>query len=274
MTGSSSPPRDDEGTGPTRPSRRGGSRVLIVSMVVSAVIHAGVVMLYPVLVRRTTPDSTTARDQAVPTRFRATEVVRLAEAPEEPEEAPPAEPPEPEPEPEPEEEEEAPVASPEEEPSAPEAEEPSAAERLRPSEADPRIWRPVSPRRAELTDEERARIRIYGKLQAWNDSVAAGAELGPNTDWTFTDDEGRRWGLSPGKLHLGGLTLPMPAFWGAGSGSGDLQDALEREWELRDIESAANRALVREILKDRAEAIRERKDRERRERADTTGGGG
>lgn len=277
MTGSSTfPPQDDEAEGRLRPGPgRVGPRVLVVSLAVSAAIHLALVLLYPVLMARARPEAASAGERESTRPFRATRAVRLAEAPAEPEEeAPPPEEPEPEVTPAPEPPEE-PTTFPEGGPPEGSAEEaPTAAERLRPGEADPRIWRPVSPERSELSDEERARLFLYGKLEALNDSLAAASELGPNLDWTYTDDEGRRWGISPGALHLGGLTIPIPSFWGGGAGAGNAQDALRRQWEWSDIEAGAARARVRETLDERAKAIRERKDRERKEKVDTTGGRG
>ena len=57
------------------------------------------------------------------------------------------------------------------------------------------------------------RLRFLARLEVLNDSAAAAAEAAAEaTDWTYTDEEGRRWGISPGKLHLGDLTLPLPSF--------------------------------------------------------------
>ncbi|CAN5822868.1 hypothetical protein BH23GEM6_BH23GEM6_26650 [soil metagenome] len=39
---------------------------------------------------------------------------------------------------------------------------------------------------------------------------AGGERARRSTDRTRTDASGRRWGASPGKIHLGGVTLPAP----------------------------------------------------------------
>lgn len=276
MTGSSASPQDDETEGRLRAGPRGDSRVLLISLAISAAIHFAAVLLYPVLMGRVRPETRAPGERAPARVFRATRAVRLVEIRGEPEgPAPAEETPEPESKPASERAEE-PATFPEEGPQgeAPEEPGPTAAERLRPGEGDPRIWRPVSPERTRLTDEERAELLLYGRLQALNDSLAAEGELGPNVDWTFTDGQGRRWGVSPGAIHLGGLTLPLPVFWGGGAGAGDAQEALRRQWEWSDIEAGAARASVRETLEERAKAIRERKDRERKQTGDTTGRGG
>ena len=60
------------------------------------------------------------------------------------------------------------------------------------------------PEAFELTDAEFMQLQLAGRLEEWSDSVAlALAAENALTDWTTTDDQGRRWGISPGQLHLG-----------------------------------------------------------------------
>jgi hypothetical protein len=87
-------------------------------------------------------------------------------------------------------------------------------------------------------------------------------------DWTFTDGEGKRWGVSPAGIHLGDLTLPVPGF-GPASARRDEIDARLREWT--EIQDQAERARILDMFEERIEAIRQRRDGERR---DTTSSGG
>jgi len=143
----------------------------------------------------------------------------------------------------------------------------SAAERLRPNLTDRRLWAPLPAEFRELTLEQREELALAGRLAEWYDSVsAAAAAEAAWTDWTFTDGDGNRWGISQGQLHLGGLTLPLPSF-GAAPGA-----ARERAWVWDEIARQGASVAVQQTVRERMEAIRERRDRERAaERADTTG---
>jgi hypothetical protein len=124
----------------------------------------------------------------------------------------------------------------------------------------------VDPNLTDLTEEQVYRLRLIAALEAMGDSAAAAEERARAAlDWTHTDSEGRKWGVSPGKLHLGDITIPFPFSLSAPPSSG----AQQRIWEWDEIEAGAARGMIRQTLKERAEAIRRRKDAERR--ADTTG---
>ena len=130
-----------------------------------------------------------------------------------------------------------------------------AVEALRPRLLDPRL-RPGN-LDALRTDHERAALRAYARIHALNDSILAEIERGQRgTDWTWTDEEGRRWGLSPGKLHLGGVEIPLPAF-------SPTADQRERYREWAEIRAQADQGAIDETFVDRVEAIRERRDAER-----------
>lgn len=131
---------------------------------------------------------------------------------------------------------------------------------------DPRLWRDHGP--AYLlppeTAEEAIMRGLLPRLALFNDSVAAEADHARrSTDWTFTDSEGRRWGISPEGIHLGSITLPQSEFNPDESMRREVQAAL-REWsEIRD---QAYRAGLDETFEERVRAIRERVERERAER--------
>ena len=80
-------------------------------------------------------------------------------------------------------------------------------------------------------------------------------------DWTYTDDDGKRWGVSPGRIHLGDITLPLP--FGFGTAVGKRDEVNDLLWQWDELYRQGVRAEVAETWRDRAEAIRMRRDRER-----------
>lgn len=191
-------------------------------------------------------------------------VVQLAEPTEREPDVPDL--PEPEEEPEPTPEGAAPVV--EAEASRAEPDTLTAADRLAPRVVDPRLWQPMVliPRDPTIEDVE---ARVGAAVEMLSDSALAAAEAAIRArDWTVEDASGGRWGISPGKLHLGELTLPLP-IWFAVDPEADA--ASRRWWEL---DRQADRARILDSFEDRVRAIRERRDREREERRNAEGGGG
>jgi hypothetical protein len=119
----------------------------------------------------------------------------------------------------------------------------------------------------QVSEEWLARLRIIWIIEELNDSTTrAAAAAAAGQDWTYTDDEGKKWGISAGQLHLGDVTLPLPMFtsrWGT--------DAYRRAQEDAEILRGALQSATWETLEERARAIRERRDRER---ADSAAAGG
>jgi len=260
----SEPPRRETLSLTRRRARR--YRIAISSgLIASVLLHLLMVRLSPLLVRYLEGDvgffDMPPPILVEPEGMRAIDV-RIVEAP--PVEVEPA--PEPVPEPvEPEEEEG------EREPSV------TGAERLRPRVGDWRLWVLARPtRRTDLTPEERSRMleaRLHAMLEAYDDSIAAElARQAEAMDWTV-GEEGNKWGVSPGKIHLGPVTLPLPLYIGPGR---------ESEQMLRDygeIQRQAGEGALRDAQKDRIKAIREREQKAREEarekaKKDTTGTGG
>jgi len=151
-----------------------------------------------------------------------------------------------------------------------------ASEALRVVSSDSRLWRKAAPDAFALTDAEYMALELAGRLEIWSDSVALAPEAEyALTDWTTTDSQGRRWGFTPGQIHLGGITLPLPFYFGGNSWQRDQWD--RRAWEEMDILNGANTQAVRSSWSERAEAIRRRQDRNRNRNdaaADPTGGSG
>ena len=127
---------------------------------------------------------------------------------------------------------------------------------------------PVLFGRPELTPPtgiETVRERVAGTLKTYNDSVSAAlAAAEKATDWTVKDKDGKRWGVSPGKLHLGDITLPLPLAFNTPPGRRDEVAARNRSYN--EIENQAMRAQLKDSFEERVKAIRDRKDRERAEK--------
>lgn len=150
---------------------------------------------------------------------------------------------------------------------------PTAAERLRPHLDDPRIWAAVDSVLTRLTLEERLQLELSGRIEELGDSLsAAEAAQRALTDWTFTDKNGKKWGVRDGKLILGDFAVPIPFSFGTPVGR---RDAIMRaQWEWQEIQRGAAAGAVRDSWKERAKAIRERRDKERaKAKPDTTGVG-
>lgn len=147
---------------------------------------------------------------------------------------------------------------------------PTVAERLWPRLADPRIWVPMDPELTELTDLERAEILLRGQLESWNDSVAVAIAMRERAvDWTYTDDDGRRWGLSEGRLHLGDYSIPLPFVFQPPPGR--RQEMNRRQWEIDELIRGASGAVIRETWAERAREIRRRMEEERGNRREDGG---
>ncbi len=227
-------------------------------LIVSVLFHILVVRLSPLIIRYMEPVGFPPPPivTAQPEGMRAIEF-RITETPQVE--------PEPVPEPEPEPEEPAPEVT--EGVTEPRL---TAAERLRPRIGDWRLWlvTPFVRNRPDLTPEQRAeavRQRLYAMLEAYDDSVAAEIiRQAEAMDWTV-GEEGNKWGVSPGRIHLGPITLPLPFYVGPGR---------EAEGMLRDydaIQRQAGQAAIDETFDDRREAIREREEKAREEaKRDTT----
>jgi hypothetical protein len=144
----------------------------------------------------------------------------------------------------------------------------TAADRLAPRVVDPRLWRPmvILPRDPTIEDVE---ARVAAAIELLSDSALAEAEAAIRArDWTLEDGSGGRWGISPGQIHLGSLTLPLPIFIPLDvEGDQDLQ----RWYEL---DQALDRTRVLDTIEDRVRAIRERRERERAEARETAENGG
>lgn len=255
-----------------RASRGRPTRVTVVAFAISAVVHLLLVIAYPLLFGPP-PAGPSEPPASSETPVQGLRVVDLIESDATPDVQRPDEPvesttpvpvvPGPRAAPEP-----APRAA------APSERPRTAAEEVRPRAFDPRLTEPLPPELTEVSEERMAQLRLLWRIEELADSMAAASEAaGRGTDWTYTDGEGRKWGISPGKLHLGDITLPLPSFSAPAN-----SEALRRVMEDAELRSQLSRALAAESREERAKAMRERIDREREEarnkaRPDTTRGG-
>lgn len=144
---------------------------------------------------------------------------------------------------------------------------PAARDALRPGFRDGRLY--VDPRaiRVERAPDRHALYmeHLQARIDALNDSTYG---RGPDTDWTHTDAEGRRWGISPEGLHLGGLTIPRELLPLPRSTGRNAEQEAERE-------RARQREEIIRQEDDRArEEARERSRKAAEERRRRGGGGG
>lgn len=140
---------------------------------------------------------------------------------------------------------------------------PTVGERISPRLGDRRLFaetpEALPPRPDPLTV---ARDRVADQLAAFNDSAAATAAAAERaTDWTVKDGSGGRWGVSPGKIHLGGITLPLPIGFAPPPGRRD--EFAERNRRFGDIQSQRGNETTRATAEERIKAIRERADAQR-----------
>ncbi|MFW5950826.1 MAG: hypothetical protein ACOCVZ_01780 [Gemmatimonadota bacterium] len=143
----------------------------------------------------------------------------------------------------------------------------TAADRLAPRVVDPRLWRPMVLIPREPTFED-VQARIAEAVELLSDSALADAEAAVRArDWTVEDAKGGKWGISPGKLHLGSLTLPLPIWFPE-----DPEARAEQElWY--ELDRQLERSMILESFEDRVRAIRERRERERAEAKGASNGG-
>jgi len=271
------PPEPADATPPDRIHPQVRYRgVFRISLGVSALLHLVAIAIYPSFFSGIPEANTPFGGFVQPLSPPGTELVNLVELPDDPD---PDTPPPPEDEPEP----EAPTLSPDARPSgilAPPGFEdlqpppgPTAAERIRPKGEDLRYWAPVDPELTALTREEFMRLQLIAELETLNDSAALAAELERlGTDWTYTDDEGKKWGVSPGKVHLGDLTIPLP--FGFGQSAWQRERGQDRLWAWEEIERGAATGELLRSWKSRDEAIRARRNAERKPDTTRVGGGG
>ena len=140
----------------------------------------------------------------------------------------------------------------------------SAVERLRLGAGDPRLWQPIDPSLVEPTAAQVHWVRLATLIAEGNDSALAEAQaLADATDWTYTDEDGKRWGLSPGMIHLGDISIPLP--FGFGAPYDYNGERAELAFRMNDIQRAAGSLAARQSWRERVEAMRKRREERRAE---------
>lgn len=141
----------------------------------------------------------------------------------------------------------------------------SVRDRLRYHLNTPQVWRPPSEEivDAEPTRQEIVERRIAAQLGEFNDSVAAEAAAAERAnDWTVKDANGGRWGVSPGAIHLGSVTIPLgDSRFAVAPGRREEFAGRIRTWN--ELQDQAVREEAKGEFKDRVKAIEERMSRER-----------
>jgi hypothetical protein len=134
---------------------------------------------------------------------------------------------------------------------------------------DPRQWYPIPKSQAQRTDSA-----IQAIIFAYNDSVARASGGRAPGDWTF-EKGGGKWGVDGSKIYLGKFAIPSAVLAALplriqGNPGERLNDRLVGTHAGEVAEHAASQYHDIEF-KDAVKRIRERKDRERRERLASDG---
>ncbi len=113
---------------------------------------------------------------------------------------------------------------------------------------------------------------MANRLKPLNDSSATEQLAAKRSkDWTITDQDGKRWGVSPGAIHLGSIALGLsratsgttpPDAIVAPPGRREEMNARRQIWN--DIQLQSTRGEIKITLDDRVLQIRMRKDSVRR----------
>ena len=142
--------------------------------------------------------------------------------------------------------------------------------RLGPELRDPRlVVQPQAIPERQLSREEVYELMFAARIQALRDSLSGETERRRRgQDWTFTDRNGRRWGVDNGTLVVGNTRIPLPQ---------PPPPSREREEEIRterqqreEIDRQAEDIERERYLRERGRVIREREDERRRNQRDST----
>lgn len=262
----------------------GYRRALRVGLAVSLAVHLLLLFWLGSRLRMPGPDQrdrVAERPETVP-GLRVTRVRERQEEPPVPTPPPPVRPeprPEETPEPEETEEEAGPAEAAEETEAAGEEEPVDNVGALTPRRGDPRLWREFwdeDVARRYLGEGTRADSALRAILGQYLDSLRLSEEqLRRARDWTYTEEDGDRWGVSPEGIHLGDVTIPLPVGQLL-QPTGPRRRELERE--LRYLEEIRRQEAIEaaeETREERIEAMEERaREEEGEASADSTDGGG
>lgn len=112
---------------------------------------------------------------------------------------------------------------------------------------------------------ERVSARITAELRPFNDSLVEVESRGKPTDWSTTDGNGKRWGVSPGKVHVAGRSfspckvLLDPVSCQYRIADTERRESRERRELHREIQLQAARIEIDQQLRARVKAMEVRK---------------
>jgi hypothetical protein len=143
---------------------------------------------------------------------------------------------------------------------------------VEPAEPDPRIPLAAAPYQPEKrTPAELADSVVKEAFGVYFDSARYAAEHPGRQpgDWTHTTADGQKWGWDPGGIRLGKFTIPnavlaaLPLKVGSGQSPVDVRT---RQWMYNDIQQHAQQAITEDEFRAAVRRIRERKEKERRDK--------
>ncbi len=150
---------------------------------------------------------------------------------------------------------------------------------VQPTYVDPRVWvatPPLEP--APKSDEQRMDSAVTARVKAYNDSVVANRYT-PNKfergAWTV-ERGGGKYGIDPQFIRLGKFSIPtallalLPIHGAPGASARELQQNPALALHRGEINYQAQRAITHEEFRRAVKQLRERKDRERREKDEKT----
>jgi hypothetical protein len=145
---------------------------------------------------------------------------------------------------------------------------------VRPSYNDPRLWLPTGPAVSApvrpLTRADSLHELLADKIRMYNDSVSI-ANTGQRApgDWTVKDKNGNKWGIDQQYIRLGKFSIPTALLAMLPLNAQANPVLLERSRTMtqmtREIQEQAARASRDDAFKAAVKALRERKDKERKE---------
>lgn len=146
----------------------------------------------------------------------------------------------------------------------------SVGDRLRPGYRDARLY--VDQKIEALkevdtrSDIQKYRERLQAAIDASNDSAWAQGSH-PNTDWTKTDRNGRKWGVDEKGVYLGGIRIPkalVPTPRATGTNK-ELEAERQRQKQHDEIQRQEEAAARKKTQDEAIRETRARKEAERRE---------
>jgi hypothetical protein len=148
---------------------------------------------------------------------------------------------------------------------------------VRPSYTDPRLWLPTGPVVAApgqpLTRADSLHNLLADKIRQFSDSFALAnpAQRAPG-DWTFTGKDGKKYGIDQKYIRLGKFSIPTAILGMLPLNVQANPIAMERQRTMsemsREIAEQAARVSRDDDFRAAVRALRERKDKERRDAAD------